>query len=290
VFGLLIPELGQTEIFEVICKGMMEAPQAIHHSLLWGNTAPQQNQKEEIAEQLCRHYISRKVSGVFFAPVEFTPGRYEANQRIVAALTKAHVPVVLLDRCVERYPRRSNYDLVGIDNRRVAYLLTEHLIKAGAKKIAFFACPNSAPTVDARIAGYREALQLSEKQVGLGLVVLGEPSDPKFIKGVLKKNRPDAFVCANDHTAGNLMHTLLSIGVKIPEDIRMVGCDDVKYARLLPVPLTTQHQPCKDIGRIALAVMLDRIANPDLPVRDVLLGCQLIVRQSCGAQMEKKAK
>jgi DNA-binding LacI/PurR family transcriptional regulator len=86
------------------------------------------------------------------------------------------------------------------------------------------------------------------------------------------------------------MHTLLSIGVKIPEDIRMVGCDDVKYARLLPVPLTTQHQPCKDIGRIALAVMLDRIANPDLPVRDVLLGCQLIVRQSCGAQMEKKAK
>lgn len=289
VFGLLIPELGQTEIFEVICKGMMEAPQAIHHSLLWGNSAPQENEKEEIAEQLCRHYISRKVSGVFFAPVEFTPGRHEANHRIVAALTKARIPVVLLDRCIERYPQRSNYDLVGIDNRRTAYLITEHLIKGGAKKIAFFARPNSAPTVDARIAGYREVLQSLGKLSGPDLVILGDASDPKFVKQVLKKDRPDAFICANDHTAGNLMHTLLSIGQRIPEDVRMVGFDDVKYARLLPVPLTTQHQPCKEIGRIALAVMLDRIANPDLPARDVLLGCHLMVRQSCGVQPLKSS-
>lgn len=78
------------------------------------------------------------------------------------------------------------------------------------------------------------------------------------------------------------MQTLIGLGKNIPRDIRIVGIDDVKYARLLPVPLTTQHQPCRDIGRVALAVMLDRIANPDLPPRDVLLGCQLMVRQSCG--------
>ena len=289
-FGLLIPELGQTEIFEAICKGMMEAPQAIHHSLLWGNTASKENEKEEVAEQLCRHYISRRVSGVFFAPVEFSPGRFEANHRVVAALTKAQIPVVLLDRCVERFPRRSNYDLVGIDNRRSAYLLTEHLIKVGAKRIAFFARPNSAPTVEARIAGYREALQSLGKRPGPELVNFGDASDPKFVKAVLKKDRPDAVICANDHTAGNLMHTLISMGKKIPEDIRMVGFDDVKYARLLPVPLTTQRQPCKDLGRLALEVMLDRIANPDLPPRDILLGCQLIVRQSCGARMSAPAR
>jgi GntR family transcriptional regulator of arabinose operon len=287
VFGLLIPDLGQTEIFEVICKGMMETPQAIHHALLWGNTASQEDDKEEIAEQLCRHYISRKVSGVFFAPVEFTPGRHEANRRIVATLSKANIPVVLLDRCIERYPQRSNCDLVGIDNRRTAYLNTEHLIRAGAKRIAFFSRPNSAPTVDARIAGYREALQTFGKQSGVDLVSFGDASDQKFVKSVLKRDRPDAFICANDHTAGNLMQTLLSIGKRIPEDIRIVGFDDVKYARLLPVPLTTQHQPCKDIGRVALGVMLDRLANPDLPARDVLLGCKLIVRQSCGAQVGK---
>lgn len=284
VFGLLIPELGLTEIFEVICKGMMEAPQAIHHSLLWGNASAQEDEKEEIAEQLCRHYISRKVSGVFFAPVEFSPARYEANSRVVAALNKARIPVVLLDRCIERYPRRSNYDLVGIDNRRTAYVATEHLIKVGAKRIAFFARPNSAPTVDARIAGYREALHSISKQSGRDLVIFGDGSDPKFVKTVLKKDRPDAFLCANDLTAGNLMHTLLSIGQRIPEDIRIVGIDDVKYARLLPVPLTTQRQPCKDIGRTALGIMLDRISNPDLPPRDVLLGCQMIVRKSCGVR------
>ena len=64
VFGLLIPELGQTEIFEVICKGMMEAPQATHHSLLWGNAgAESENEKEEVAEQLCRHYIAQRCQG-----------------------------------------------------------------------------------------------------------------------------------------------------------------------------------------------------------------------------------
>jgi len=285
VFGLLIPELGQTEIFEGICKGMMEAPQATHHSLLWGNTASKENKKEEVAEQLCQQYISKKVSGVFFAPVEFSPGRYEANHRIVAALDKARIPVVLLDRCLEAYPRRSNYDLVGIDNRRTAYSATEHLIRDGAKRIAFFARPNSAPTVDARIGGYREAIQLLSKQSAQGCVILGDASDPHFVKTVLKKNRPDAFLCANDHTAGNLMHTLLDIGQRIPEDIRIAGIDDVRYARLLPVPLTTQHQPCRDIGRIALAVMLDRISNPDLPARDVLLNCKLVIRRSCGSHV-----
>ena len=282
IFGLLIPELGQTEIFEAICKGMMEAQEAMHHSLLWGNSVSKEQDKEKAAEQLCEHYISRKVSGVFFAPVEYSTSRFQSNNRIVAALDRARIPVVLLDRCLEPYPRRSKYDLVGIDNRRAGYLATEHLIRAGAKRIAFFARPNSAPTVDARIAGYREALQSQPGKPARDMVSIGDTSDTKLIRSILRRDRPDAFVCANDLTAGDLMHTLISLGRRIPSDIRIVGIDDVKYARLLPVPLTTLHQPCRDLGRMALAVMLDRIANPDLPPRDVLLRCELIVRKSCG--------
>jgi GntR family transcriptional regulator of arabinose operon len=291
VFGLLIPELGQTEIFEAICQGMMEAQEAAHCSLLWGNAAaPQEHEKEQVAEQLCEHYISRKVSGVFFAPVEFSTNRFQANHRIVAAFDRARIPVVLLDRCLEPYPQRSKYDLVGIDNRRTGYLATEHLIKAGAKRIAFFARPNSAPTVDARIAGYREAVLLQEGKPLRDSVHIGDASDAKFIKSILKKQRPDAFICANDLTAGNLMHTLMALGQRIPEDIRIVGIDDVKYARLLPVPLTTLHQPCRDMGRMAMAVMLGRIANPDLPPRDVLLRCDLVVRKSCGMPMKSNGR
>jgi GntR family transcriptional regulator, arabinose operon transcriptional repressor len=222
--------------------------------------------------------------------VEFSANRYQANHRIVAAFDRARIPVVLLDRDLEPYPQRSKYDLVGIDNRRTGYLATEHLIKTGAKRIAFFARPNSAPTVDARIAGYREAL-LSQESGGAkrDLVTIGDASDPKFIRSILKKHNPDAFVCANDHTAGNLMHTLISLGQRIPENIRIMGIDDVKYARLLPVPLTTLHQPCRDIGRMAMAVMLDRIANPDLPPRDVLLRCEVVMRKSCGTPAGKDA-
>jgi len=288
VFGLLIPELGQTEIFEVICKGMMESQDAARHSLLWGNSSSKENEKEEVAEQLCQHYIAQKVSGVFFAPVEFSAGRFRANHKIVETLDKAGIPVVLLDRCLEPYPRRSRYDLVGIDNRRTAYQATEHLIQAGAKRISFIARPNSAPTVDARVAGFREAIQTLMQSSNRDAVNLGDASDQKFVKAVLKKDRPDAFLCANDFTAGMLMHTLISMGERIPEDIRIVGIDDVKYAGLLPVPLTTQHQPCRDIGRIALAAMLDRISSPDLPARDILLGCKMVVRQSCGTKTKQQ--
>src|SRR5581483_11278445 len=132
--------------------------------------------KERAAEQLCEHYIASKVSGVFFAPVEFTTNRFQSNHKIVSALTRACIPVVLLDRCLEDYPHRSKYDLVGIDNRRTGYRATEHLIKAGAKRIAFFARPNSAPTVDARVAGYREALMMQAHGQRRDLLAIGDPS------------------------------------------------------------------------------------------------------------------
>jgi DNA-binding LacI/PurR family transcriptional regulator len=282
-FGLLIPELGQTEIFEAICKGMMETQQAVGNSLLWGNANSANNNRHEVAQQLCQHFIAQRVSGVFFAPVEFAPVRDRVNHQIVAALDRAGIPVVLLDRCIEPYPNRSIYDLVGIDNRRATYMATEHLIKNGALRIAFFCRPNSAPTVDARVAGYREALGSGRSQQKETFVYAGDPSDAGYIKKLLERDRIDAFLCANDSTAGHLMHTLISLNQRIPEDIRIVGIDDVKFAKLLPVPLTTVHQPCRDIGRVALSVMLDRIGSHDMPPRDVLLGCNLIVRKSCGA-------
>jgi hypothetical protein len=63
-----------------------------------------------------------------------------------------------------------------------------------------------------------------------------------------------------------------------------VGIDDVNYAALLPVPLTTVHQPCREIGEAALGVMLERLARPKMAARDVLLDCTLVVRESCGGK------
>ena len=111
----------------------------------------------------------------------------------------------------------------------------------------------------------------------------GDPGDEDLIRSVLDRDKPDAFLCANDHTAATLMRTLIQLDRRIPEDVRIVGIDDVKYAGLLPIPLTTQHQPCLDIGRVAMSAMLERLENPELPTRDILLNCNLIIRRSCGS-------
>ena len=91
-----------------------------------------------------------------------------------------------------------------------------------------------------------------------------------------------AIICANDLTAANLMRTLDALGYSIPQEIRVAGFDDVRYADLLHPALTTIHQPCVEIGNIAMQVMLERIENPKSPPRDILAQPNLIVRQSCG--------
>ena len=281
-FGLLIPDLGDTDIFEPICQGMMESPLAREHALLWGSPSGG-GSKEERAWQLCRQYIDRRVAGVFFAPLELTPGKDDVNRRIAQALDEARIPIVLLDRTVLPYPRRGHHDLVGIDNRRAGYVITEHLLRHGCRRIAFVALPNAAATVDAREAGYREALYAGNLPIDRALVHRLDPDDAPSVRAALEADRPEAIVCANDRTAGRLMQTLLASGYAIPADVRLVGIDDVEYARLLPVPLTTLRQPTRQIGDAALSAMLERVARRDLPARDIFLHCELVVRKSCGA-------
>ena len=281
-FGLLIPDLGETDIFEPICQGMMASPLAREHALIWGSLNGSERSREDDAWRLCRQYIDRRVAGVFFAPLELTAAKDDVNSRIAEALDAARIPVVLLDRTVVPYPQRGRHDLVGIDNRRAGYVITEHLLRSGARRIAFVALPNTAPTVDAREAGYREALYSWNAPVERTLVHRLDPLDQESVRALVATAAPDGIVCANDRTAARLMHTLLRLGHRIPDTIRVVGIDDAEAASLLPVPLTTLRQPSRQIGDAALAAMLERIERSDLPTRDILLHCELVVRKSCG--------
>ena len=282
-FGLLIPDLGETDIFEPICQGMMGAPLARRHALIWGSPTGVGGTKEERAWDLCRQYIERAVSGVFFAPLELLPEKDEANQRIAHALDRARIPVILLDRTVLPYPDRGHHDLVGIDNRHAGYLVTEHLLRLGSRRIAFVARPNAAATVDARESGYREALHRWKVPFDPALVHRLDPADAASARSLMESDRPEAIVCANDWTAARLMRTLIELGHAVPGDVRMVGIDDVPYASFLPVPLTTLRQPTREIGAVALGAMLDRLAQPHLPTRDIMLHGEVIVRRSCGS-------
>jgi GntR family transcriptional regulator of arabinose operon len=93
-FGLIIPDLGETEIFEPICKGMARSPDAQGHSLSWGHSRTSSVSKEDEAEHLCRQYIEQQVAGVFFAPLEFSGRRDQVNHRILKALSAARIPVI----------------------------------------------------------------------------------------------------------------------------------------------------------------------------------------------------
>ncbi len=289
-FGLLIPGLESTEIFSLICGELASLCRVNDYGLLWGGSAhPRQDTdaSREHAAKICRQYIERRVSGVFFAPYELVSGQETANRHLAEMLREAGIPIVLLDRDLFAFPQRSEFDLVGLDNVAAGFMLAEHLLKLGCERLYFVARPLSAGTVDARIAGVREALVRRRITPASNWVQLGDPADLKFVRRLTAGKPADAFICANDDTAAVLLRSLGHVGLRVPHDARVVGVDDVKYATLLSVPLTTIHQPCRDIALAAFHAMLHRIAEPALPARSLALTPTLVVRESCGAYLKR---
>ncbi len=281
MFGALIPGLGATEIFEPICAEIARLAQREHHSLIWGGSTPpaEIEDRGERALDLCAQYVRKRISGVFFAPLELARNKDAINREIVAMLREASIPVVLLDRDFVPYPSRSEFDLIGIDNRRVGYTITSHVLERGCERVVFLARPGSAATIDARVAGFSDAIRRADPAAEAPFVQC-DPGDRDFVADVLARRRPDAIVCGNDVTAARLMHSLDSLGVAVPRDVLVAGLDDVKYAELLRVPLTTIHQPCAALGQAAFRALIDRIQHPEMPARDILLSCELVVRES----------
>lgn len=285
VFGLLIPGLGESEVFEPICAEMARVAQKEGNSLLWGAAQMVERQidaadKGMIAWDLCQRFIRDRVGGVFFAPLEFIPNKDIVNRRIAGTLDEAGIPVVLLDRDYVRYPGRSNHDLVGINNRRVGHTITNHMFASGCKRLAFVLRPGSASTIRARSAGFIEAFITRKVPIDAELIHECDPGNISYIRELLRKHKPDGIVCGNDVTAGHLLHTLDKLGISVPDEIMIGGVDDVPYAELLRVRLTTVRQPFAAIGEAAYHAMLDRIERPHAAPRHITLGCELIVRDS----------
>ena len=280
LFGMIIPGHQTTEIFTPICNAIAKGCQEEGYSLLW-NSSPSSNE-EDLQHQfvrLCEDFINKDVAGVFLEPLELTPDCQMVNRQVLEMLTGSKIPVVLLDRDIVRFPERSSYDLVGIDNLSAGYRLASHLIERGAKKIAFFSKPNSASTVIRRIAGVQSAMIESNLDWSSRCVYNGNPADGKAVSAMMNAG-PDAVICANDMTAGLLLGTLKDMDIKVPEDLLLGSFDDANYAKLLNPALTTIHQPCRQIGEVALQAMLQRIKEPSTAPREILLDAPLIVRES----------
>lgn len=289
--GLLVTGLGHGEFFEPICHQLAKSLADQKLALNWGQTlVGDANRRIVLAEEVCRQFIEQEVAGVFFQPLEMVPGLEDVNDRIIEAFKQANMPVVLIDSDYKRFPHRSDFDLVGIDNRRVGFALADHLLKLGCRRIDFIGHRGVSLNVDARVAGYREALcqyGIFPQQDWVHVVEGIDTINVEIVRQIVSANPADAYICHNDYTAGQLMRDLIQLGLSVPEDVRVVGVDDIKYASSLSVPLTTARQPCAQIGAMAVELMLQRIANPALPPRELRLDFELVVRESCGAKLPK---
>lgn len=274
MIGLLVDGLGKTEILDPICAEITKAAQQRNCSIITGglptNCSP---------AQLVSQWTSSGVRGVVFAPLENIEERQSFNMDVVKTFRTAGITVVLLDRDATDFPRRSDLDLVEMDNFHAGYELGRHLVTVGSRKVVFVARPSYPSSTDQRLAGLSEALRRN----GLAApdFLVGDPDDPNLVRRL--RSYPEtcvACVCSNDSTAARLLQTAQTLGLRIPHDFLLAGFDDVGFASLLSVPLTTIRQPCRAIGIACVDTLLGRMAHPGLPARAVLLRGELVMRKS----------
>ncbi|MGQ9650948.1 MAG: GntR family transcriptional regulator [Phycisphaerae bacterium] len=289
LIGLILPRPGEG-IFAPMCDAIIREAEANGYGLLLaGSLMAGRDVAIPREEAFCEQLVSRRVAGVLFGPLDVTPGRMIINGQITERLDRAGIPIVLLDRDICDYPSRSKFDLVGINNRRESAVLTEHLLRLGCRRIEFIRDEWSVSTASARIDGYKDAMASAGIQVDPQWIHRWAPDDQDFVRNLIHPLRAEAFVCVNDRIAAALMHSLAVFGIKVPDDVRLVGFDDIEVATRLPVPLTTVRQPAGCIGQVAAKMLLERMENPSLPPREMVLSCELVVRNSCGSRLQRSA-
>jgi LacI family transcriptional regulator len=194
-------------------------------------------------------------------------------------------PYVLLDRQFSGL--ESNF--VGVDDRAVGVLATSHLIEQGCKRIAHVRGPEISTAIG-RLDGYRQALAAAQMSSLPGHVVsigpsgdhLGERGGYEATSKLLtNKIRPDGIFCFNDPVALGTMRAILDAGLRIPEDVAVVGCGNLSYSDFLRVPLSSVDQGSLTIGKVAaaLALKLAHNKNPKRP-KSELIPPHIVVRAS----------
>lgn len=277
--GLLFPLLGIGEIFNPITEELIKLSERYNFNLIWGG---QFNPSDSVAiqmNQMIDFYLSNNVSGLIMAPIERSQKCLPLNQATIKKIKRASLPLVLVDGDYLKFPKRSEYDLVCIDNYRVGYITATHLVQQGAKRVDYCSYAHSAQTVTMRIKGYKDALMDANIAPSEDWVHSGDPSAIQFVNTLLDSGGRN-FICSNDSVAFELMKNFSSLGYDIPSQVRVVGVDDVNFSKYSNISMTTVQQPCKEIAQVVIETLLSRINNPLLPVRTIMLNSVLKVRDS----------
>lgn len=278
-FGVLLSGLGATDVWDPLSTLLTRACSSRGVSVRMGwQTAPRDDVASTVAQ--ARNLVTQGIDGVLFSPLEVVEDREKENVAIADLFVKAGIPLVLIDRDILDFPARSGFDVVGVDNVGASAEIAQHLAATGRARPRYFSRPHYPSTTDLRVAGAAIALAHAGIDLPHDWHITGDPSDVDCATEMLERHRPDAIIASNDHTAALLIQTLAKIGLRVPDDLAVVGFDDVVYSTLLPVTLTTVHQPFGEIARTAVQVLLDRIENPSAAAHTTTLPGTLLVRGS----------
>jgi LacI family transcriptional regulator len=273
--GLVVPDLLHP-FFSQIATSLSAEVRKQRYSLLISSSEDDPELEKQEIEQL----LARRVDVLLIASAQLT---LESFHRI----EEQKVPYVLLDRKFEGL----DANFVGVDDQAVGYLATSHLIEQGCQRIAHIRGP-AISTAEGRVQGYKNALAAQGLQPLPGFIVStgasgdhwGERGGYECAKQLLAGNEiPDGIFCFNDPVALGAMRAILEAGLRIPEDIAVVGCGNLSYSDFLRVPLSTVDQNSEIIGQKAAALSLNLALNHKKKVmktKTQIITPTLIVRAS----------
>lgn len=271
IIVVLLPDI-TNPFFSGILKGMEDVAQERGYNVLVCNT----DNRLERELTYIRLLHQRRADGAIFLSAR-------VDSKHIVQLSE-QVPVVLA--C--EYMEGLDIPQVSIDNVTSAMQATGHLAGLGHTRIAFVNGPLGIVLCRDRLKGYRLALQQARLPFDPELVAEGgftvESGRAPAKRLLTLPDRPTAVFCANDEMAVGVMQVVRELGLRIPEDVAVVGFDDIALAALVETPLTTIRQPMYQIGAQAMQMLLTLLAGELLPERQVVLADQLVIRKSCGAR------
>lgn len=283
LIGLVIPDYESFGFFAEIKKEVER--HAVRLGYRVALVLTRERGREAIVRDIrrkARELAVNRAEGVIFRPF-VAENLAKANREIVRIFHNAEVPVVLVDSDITSPPKRSNCDLVAIDNVGAGRQIAAHLQERGYGRIAFL-MENRNPMANAnwgdRLFGLAGELALMGCKESVRQLDFG-PDDEKALGTLMRsRTRPDAIVCGNDEHAATLVETLKRIDARVPNDVAVVGFDDIDIARDTMPPLTTISQPLKRLAATAFKTLLARIRYPNNDPREILLDAPLVARKS----------
>ncbi|MFC2084354.1 LacI family DNA-binding transcriptional regulator [Bacteroidota bacterium] len=269
LIGLLVPDI-QNPFYVEVVRGVEDQAYKNGYAVLMGNFA-----QDEIKEKMYLDIMhSEEIDGLIVAPA------HERDEKVIELLNHG-IPII----CVDRGLKDVDVDVVLVDNEKGAYDAVTYLIKKGHRRIAYIGGMKNIPTTLQRKEGYQKALRENGLKLEKSLIRFGNSkheSGKQIAEELLNCEKPPtAFFTGNNLITLGALETIHNKKLNIPDDLAIIGFDDMPWAISLNPPLTAVGQPGYEIGKRAADVLLQRINDPDRLRAKIVLNTELKIRESC---------